>query len=83
MKQICQCKALAELDLSNPNLYVADCPKCGKYYIHPNEVNAPIECEGEVLEVITDKYTAKVVTEGTPKVEFINEKPKPRPAQRR
>ena len=50
---LCQCKTLAELDKSNPNLYVATCPNCGKYYIYPDKVNAPIECEGE--EVPEDK----------------------------
>ena len=59
---LCQCKTLAQLDKSNPNLYVAACPNCGKYYIYPDKVNAPIECEGE---------------------EVTEDKPKPRPAQRR
>ena len=52
MKHLCQCKTIANLETSNPNLYVAECPNCGKYYIYPQNVNSPIECEAEeVIEV--------------------------------
>ena len=28
---------MAKLDKSNPNLWVASCPKCGNYYLYPKE----------------------------------------------